>query len=86
MCTLICSCSEKKEDESLKEFNGNVTEVTNQILKVTDSLGRCVMFDNREATYVGGTVMLYDSVCISYKGRLVNGTPSIVVEFIPKNE
>lgn len=44
------------------------------------------MFDNREATYVGGTVMLYDSVCVSYKGRLVNGTPSIVVEFIPKNE
>lgn len=86
ICTLICSCSGKKEDGALKEFKGNVTEVTNQILKVTDSSGKCVMFDNRKAIYVGGTIMLYDSVCVSYKGKLVNGTPSIVVEFISQHK
>lgn len=83
---IVSACSSKKDEGPLKDFNGHVTEVTSQILKVTDNTGKCITFDNREATYVGGTVMPHDSVCVSYKGKLDSGTPSIIVEFIPKRK
>ena len=83
----IYSCSSgSKKGEPLKEFNGYVKEVTTQVLKVEDNRGHTITFDNREVTYVGGTLMVNDSVCVSYRGKLDNGTPSIIAELIPRKE
>lgn len=84
ICALLLSCSSKKDEGSLQDFSGHVTEITEQLLKVTDSTGRCITFDNRKSTYVGGAIMSGDSVNVSYKGKLDNGTVSVIVEFIPK--
>jgi len=84
ICTLLTGCSTKKDEGPLQDFSGHVTEITKQLLKVTDHTGKCITFDNRESTYVGGAIMLGDSVNVSYKGKLDNGTVSIIVEFIPK--
>lgn len=83
-CLAITGCGNNEKKETLKEFNGHVVEMTSQILKVKDSADRCITFDNREVTFVGGTIMSDDSVCVSYRGELDNGTPAIIVEFIPK--
>lgn len=81
---LIASCSSKKDEGPLKDYSGHVTAITKQLLKVTDSTGRCIIFDNRQTTFVGGAIMPGDSVNVSYKGKLDNGTVSIICEFIPK--
>ena len=71
-----------KESESLKEFSGRVLKVTPQILQVVDCNGSTIMFDNRKVTYVSGALMKNDSVCVSYRGELNNGTEAIIAELI----
>lgn len=79
-----CTSNKQGEDNSaLKNYNGHVVEVTKDIIKVEDNNHQIVIFDNREVTYIGGEIMKGDSVCVSYKGELKNGTQSIIVEFIP---
>ena len=78
---LCFSC--KQKEEPLKEFNGRVIKVTSSILKVKDSEGSVITFDNRKVTYICGALMTNDSVCVSYRGELENGTVSIIAELIP---
>lgn len=82
--SVLAGCSSKRNEEPLQDFSGHVTEITNQLLKVTDHTGKYITFDNRKSAYVGGTIILGDSVNVSYKGKLDNGTVSIIVEFVPK--
>lgn len=79
-----CSSNDKEKDDSaLNNYNGHVLEVSKDIIKVEDYSHQTVIFDNRDVTYIGGEIMKGDSVCVSYKGELKNGTQSIIVEFIP---
>lgn len=79
-----CTSNDKKKDDSvLNNYNGHVLDVSKDIIKVEDYNHQTVIFDNRDVTYIGGEIMKGDSVCVSYKGELKNGTQSIIVEFIP---
>lgn len=82
--SLLAGCSSKKDEGSLQDFSGHVTEITKQLLKVTDYTGKCITFDNRKSTYVSNAIMVGDSVNVSYKGKLDNGTVAIIVEFVSK--
>lgn len=82
ICLCISSCKQV-ESQDLKSFNGRVLKVTPQILQVENNEGLKIMFDNRKVTYISGILMPNDSVCVTYKGELDNGTESIIAELIP---
>ena len=83
ICFCFNSCKKQVSQEKLNEFNGRVLKVTPQILQVRNNVGKVIMFDNRKVTYVSGILMPNDSVCVSYIGKLDNGTESIIAELIP---
>lgn len=77
----LFSCKQNEEGP-LKEFKGRVLKVTPQVLQVVDATGTTIMFDNRNVTYVSGMLMKNDSVSVSYRGKLDNGTESVIAELI----
>ena len=83
---IITCCSCKQKEEPLKEFNGRVIKVTSSILKVQNGEGAVITFDNRKVTYINGALLTNDSVCVSYKGELDNGTVSIIAELNPSKK
>ena len=79
----ISSCK-NSEDETLHEFRGYIYRISSDVMiAMKDTM--FIAFDTRYTSVVDA-LQPGDSVSVTYRGKLEDGTPAISLIYIPKSQ